>query len=170
MMMTMMIEMTYNEPTASPAIRRGESDMGNDPMGKVLVTAKIESVEDAYKVKFGLIPADQARTLVVTDALVDTGATELSMPKRLITQLGLTPFATRKTRTAGGLTTLQVYRAVRLVVQERECTCDVIELPDECPVCIGQIPLEALDFVVDPRGQKLIGNPEHNGEHMVDVL
>jgi hypothetical protein len=37
-------------------------------------------------------------------------------------------------------------------------------------VLIGQIPLEALDFVVDPIGQRLIGNPEHNGEHMIDIF
>ena len=144
--------------------------MGNDKMGKVLVTAKIESFEDAFMVKRGLLPEDQARKVEVTDALVDTGAHELSMPKRLIDQLGLEPISTRKARTAGGPRTFNVCGPVRLTVQGRFCSCDVIELPDDCPVCIGQIPLEQLDFVVDPRSQKLIGNPEHNGEQMVDVL
>lgn len=37
------------------------------------------------------------------------------------------------------------------------------------PPLIGQIPLEMLDFVVDPRGQKLIGNPEHGGEHVIEM-
>jgi hypothetical protein len=31
------------------------------------------------------------------------------------------------------------------------------------------IPLEMLDFVVDPRGQRLIGNPDHGGEWMIDM-
>jgi hypothetical protein len=35
-------------------------------------------------------------------------------------------------------------------------------------VLIGQIPLETLDFVVDPVGQKLIGNPAHGGEHIYE--
>jgi hypothetical protein len=35
---------------------------------------------------------------------------------------------------------------------------------------IGQIPLEMLDFVVDPTGQKLIGNPDHFGEQMIDLF
>ena len=35
---------------------------------------------------------------------------------------------------------------------------------------IGQIPLEGLDFTADPVGQRLIGNPQHDGEHMIDVL
>jgi hypothetical protein len=35
---------------------------------------------------------------------------------------------------------------------------------------IGQTPLELLDFVVDPIGQRLIGNPDHGGEQMIDVF
>jgi len=35
---------------------------------------------------------------------------------------------------------------------------------------IGQIPLELLDFVVDPFGQRLVGNPDHGGEHMIDMF
>jgi hypothetical protein len=46
---------------------------------------------------------------------------------------------------------------------------DVAEIPDDCPVLIGQIPLEGLDFVIDPVAQRLIGNPEHGGEHMADL-
>lgn len=46
---------------------------------------------------------------------------------------------------------------------------DVAELPDSRPVLIGQLPLEGLDFVVDPLGQRLIGNPAHGGEHMIEL-
>ena len=41
--------------------------------------------------------------------------------------------------------------------------------PDDCPVLIGQIPLEALDFVVDPANRRLIGNPAHGGEQMIEL-
>lgn len=44
------------------------------------------------------------------------------------------------------------------------------EIPDDCLVLIGRFPLEGLDFVVDPVGRRLIGNPEHGGEHMIGVL
>jgi hypothetical protein len=30
--------------------------------------------------------------------------------------------------------------------------------------------LEYMDFVVDPRQQKLIGNPAHNGEQMYEMM
>jgi hypothetical protein len=47
---------------------------------------------------------------------------------------------------------------------------DVSGIADHLPVIIGQIPLEAMDWVVDMRGQRLIGNPEHGGEDMVDIF
>ena len=143
--------------------------MGIDTMGKVLVTAKIESLEDLFKVEQGAIPADEARIIEVDDALVDTGATILSMPKRMIEQLGLRQVRIRQARTSGGPVTLRVFGTVRLTIQGRDCSSDVAELPDDCPVLIGQIPLEQLDFVVDPKNHRLIGNPAHGGEHILEL-
>jgi hypothetical protein len=30
--------------------------------------------------------------------------------------------------------------------------------------------VRSLDFVVDPVGQRLIGNPDHGGEQMIDIF
>jgi predicted aspartyl protease len=106
----------------------------------------------------------------VADALVDTGATGLSMPRQLIARLGLEPTRKRRARTSAGVIDVQTYGAVRLTIQGRDCVCDVTELPDECPVLVGQVPLEVLDFVVDPVNQQLIGNPAHGGEHILELL
>lgn len=143
--------------------------MENATMGKVLVMAKIENMHDLLDVRAGRLAAEKIRSVEVSDALVDTGATMLSMPKRLIDQLGLFPIRTRQVRTSAGPATVQVYTVVRLTIQERDCSSDVIELPDDCPVLIGQLALEALDFVVDPIGQRLIGNPAHGGEHIIEL-
>jgi len=51
----------------------------------------------------------------------------------------------------------------------RDCTVDVTEVPDTVPVLVGQIPLEFLDFAVDPKQQRLIGNPEQGGEHVLEL-
>lgn len=144
--------------------------MRTGTMGRVLVTAKIENLEDLYAVNLGVLTADKVRSIEVTDALVDTGATGLMVPTRFIAQLGLRSYRTRQARTAGGSTTIQVYGAVRLTIQGRDLTTDVMEVPDDLPVLIGQMPLEGLDFVVDPHGQRLIGNPDHGGQHMVDIF
>jgi predicted aspartyl protease len=143
--------------------------MGTDTMGRVTVTAMIENSGDLYMVEKGALAADQVRRIEVNDALVDTGATGLSMPKSLIHQLGLIPFRSRVARTSSGTATFQVYGGVRLTIQGRDCHLDVVELPDDCPVLIGQIPLESLDFVVDMSAHRLIGNPAHGGEHMIEL-
>jgi hypothetical protein len=44
------------------------------------------------------------------------------------------------------------------------------EIADEFPVLIGQVPLELLDWLVDPKGQRLMGNPAHGGEHVMEVF
>ncbi len=138
-------------------------------MGKVVVTATIENPEDLFSVHKGLMKPEEARRIEVTDALVDTGTTTLSLPKRLIAQLGLQPLRARRVRTSGGPTTLQVYSLVRLTIQDRDWSGEVVEVSDDCPVLVGQLPLEWLDFVVDPLGQRLIGNPTHGGEQMVEL-
>jgi clan AA aspartic protease len=144
--------------------------MGADIMGRVAVTAKIESLSDLFKVNEGSLSAEAVRTVEVTDALVDTGATYLCLPPRIISQLGLRPVRKRRIRTAGGPTDVSVYEPVRLTVQGRDCTIEVASIAEDCPVLIGQIPLEIMDFVVDPKGQRLIGNPEHGGEWMGEIF
>jgi predicted aspartyl protease len=138
--------------------------------GKVIVSAKIENLFDIEEVFKGQISEDRVRRLEVDDAMVDTGATSLSLPKRMIDELGLRQLRTARAKTAAGFATFGVYRPVRLTVQGRDCTVEVAELRDECRPLIGVIPLEILDFVVDPKGQRLIGNPAHGGEQINDMF
>jgi clan AA aspartic protease len=138
-------------------------------MGKVLVTARIENVLGLLNVSQGLLKPEQVRSVEVSDAFVDTGASTLCLPKRFVAQLGLKPGQRRRARTTAGTTTLQSYGLVRLTIQEREWNGDILEVPDNCPILVGLLPLEGLDFVVDPMGQRLIGNPEHGGEDMIEL-
>ena len=139
-------------------------------VGKVIVSAKIENVIDLYEASRGQIANDLVRHVEVSDAMVDTGATLLAMPKRMIEQLGITQIGTGRARTTVGLSTFGIFGPVRLTIQGRSCSVDVTEVADECPVLIGYVPLELLDFVVNPKGQSLIGNPEHGGEFMIDMF
>jgi predicted aspartyl protease len=138
-------------------------------VGKVVVSAKIENIEDLYALEKGQIAREQVRAIELTNAIVDTGATMLSLPADLIRQLGLKRLRTRHAKTTAGIQQFAIYGTVQLTVQGRDCRVDVAELPDECPALIGQVPLELLDFVVDPTGQRLLGNPEHGGEHMIEL-
>lgn len=141
-----------------------------ETMGKVLVRARVENLFDLYELEKGSIQPDDVRTIEIEDALVDTGATLLSLPKRYIGELGLSLIRSRTARTVAGMVRLNIYGTVRLTVQGRDVNTDVCEVPDDCPALIGQIPLEGLDFVVDLSGQKLIGNPDHGGEAMIDLF
>ena len=51
----------------------------------------------------GVITPEEVRRVTVEDALVDTGATRLSLPQPLIEQLGLTPFGKAKAYTSNGI-------------------------------------------------------------------
>jgi predicted aspartyl protease len=138
-------------------------------MGRVLTEATIENLKDLWDAERGMLPAEQVRRITVSDALVDTGATLVSLPSRLIAQLGLSPMATKRATSSTGGGQATVYEAVRLTIQGRFCTMDVMEVPDNVPVLIGQLPLEHLDFVVDLRNRTLIGNPAHGGEHVYEL-
>ncbi|MGA2798064.1 MAG: retropepsin-like aspartic protease [Thermoguttaceae bacterium] len=143
--------------------------METDTTGRVLVEAMLESLKDLWALEQGLIKPDQVRRIIVPDALVDTGATMLSLPTRMIRQLGLSKSWTRQVTTSRGTSNADVYSSVKLTIKGRECPMDVLEVPDDVPVLIGQIPLEYLDFVVDPQSRSLIGNPAHGGEQMYEM-
>jgi hypothetical protein len=70
-------------------------------MGKVLVTASVENLDDLSAANKGSLSVANVRRVEVTDALVDTGATGLLLPRKLIAQLGLDPL---RIRTAKAIT------------------------------------------------------------------
>ena len=94
----------------------------------------------------------------------------LLLPKRMVAALGLKPLRVRHSRGLGGDFLLPMYGTVRLTIQGRDCALDIGEIGDEYPVLVGQIPLESLDWIIDPKGHRLIGNPDHGGEWGIDVF
>ena len=81
-------------------------------MGKVLVPAKIESLDDPFRVRSGDRAEADVRRVEVTDALIDTGAFGLLLPMRMVEHLGLEAVRTRMSRTVGGDLPITTYRAV----------------------------------------------------------
>jgi len=139
-------------------------------MGRVMTAAKVENWGDLYCAGKGLIPPEQVHRIEVPDAMVETGSTYLAMPRRLIEQLDVEkPFTTARARTTRGSVVSNVYGPVRLTIQDRSCNVDIAEVDDGCPVLVGQVPLELLDFVIDTKGQRLIANPASGSERMFDL-
>jgi len=139
-------------------------------MGRVTTNATIENLEDRWMADRGTPPPTGVRRIEVVDALVDTGAMILSLPTRMIAELGLKPAGTKQTMTTAGPRAATLYQAVQLTIQDRDCIVSVIEVPDTVPVLIGQVPLELLDFVVDLSSRQLIGNPAHGGQQMFEMF
>lgn len=139
-------------------------------VGRVLTEVLIENLGDLSEVTRGVRSPEEVRRTPVRDALVDTGATTLALPTRIIEQLGLRKVYEKQARSTRGVGPVSVYEPVRVTIQDRFCTVDVMEVPNDVPVLVGQIPLEMLDLVVDPQGRRLIGNPEHNGEHILELF
>ena len=77
-------------------------------MGRVVVSAVIESLEDCYLVHRGQMPAEQVRRVEIADALVDSASTGLSLPKRMVAQLGLMPIRSRLAVTTVGFEVAQL--------------------------------------------------------------
>ena len=138
-------------------------------MGRVLTDALVENLRDFIAVEERKLPAEAVRRVELSEALVDTGATLLALPTRYIQQLGLTKTRERDSVSAKGKGTINIYEPVRLTILERFCAVEVMEVPDDVPPLIGQIPLETLDLVIDLRGHRLTGNPAHGGVETLEL-
>jgi len=97
---------------------------------------------------------------IQAQAFVDTGAGLFYLQTSLIKKLGLRQIDTVRSKTMSNLLEeRRVCSPVELKLAGRTGVFRVVEIPDELPNLIGQIPLEELDLVVGKR--KVIPNPEH---------
>jgi predicted aspartyl protease len=138
-------------------------------VGRIVVDMHVENDGDLSMVALGHLPANEFRYLDV-QALVDTGTTYVCLTTSDIARLGLRPVRTRRTRTSTGWVVHQFFSAVRITVQGRDCLIEVAEIPDGMLALLGQVPLEMLDFWIDMGNKRLVGNPEHGGEWVVDMF
>ena len=112
-------------------------------MGHVRVQLRITNPDDAEK------------TVVVPDALVDTGATSTCVPARLIESLGLRTRGSATVRTAEGVPELRASWA-ELELQGKSLVTHILISETLDTVLVGVTTLEGMGFVVDPRGERLI--------------
>jgi len=111
------------------------------------------------------------RELELKDVIVDSGASMMCLSKKMIEELDLEFIRRVKVNTAEGIVELGVYGPVLYEIKNRMATGEVLELRHpKIEALIGQIPLEQLDFLIDPSSNKLIYNPAHNGELVLDML
>ena len=133
------------------------------------IRIEIENRTDLILAEAGIINPETVRRVTIEDALVDTGATRLSLPAPLIEQLGLTPVGNTRARTTNGIVDRLIYSEVRFTVLERRGTMEVTDLPENVPVLVGHMVLELLDLCLDIK-KGLVYNPDHDNEWIEDQL
>jgi clan AA aspartic protease len=132
-------------------------------MGKVMTKMTLTNPADV------LARRRRARAVRI-EGLVDTGATTLVLPREVCRRLGLRLLGTRRVRYANGKTARVPWTVVRVGILGRETFCEaLVEAPGTTPL-IGQIPLEGLDLVVDPKSRQLRANPASPDAPLFDIL
>lgn len=137
-------------------------------MGRTSEKVIIRNLFDIEKVSNKLLNDEQIRTAEI-EAIVDTGAAYLCLPPDTIKKLGLPSKNKKNMLTANGRVTRKVFYGAEIIIQGRECQMQVLENDEQTPALLGYLVLEALDFVVDTNQQKVIPNPSHNGEWLIDM-
>ncbi|MFQ5824155.1 MAG: clan AA aspartic protease [bacterium] len=129
-------------------------------MGEVKHKIELENYVDRFLADEGKIDNGAVRKVTV-NALVDTGATMLVVPQEVVERLGLR--VSRKvivTYADARKDERDVTGGVIIKIGERHSNVECIVGPPNSEVLIGQVVLEVLDLIVDPKDQKLTPRPE----------
>lgn len=103
-------------------------------------------------------PLDTRLAPFEAQALVDTGALHLCLPKHVVLQLGLQTVQQREVTTADGQRHICDYVGpVEVKFQNRSCFVGALVLGDD--VLLGAVPMEDLDLVISPSRQTVEVNP-----------
>jgi clan AA aspartic protease len=131
---------------------------GGINMGKVIEKVKLTNLFEPTK-------------SVEIEAVVDTGATMLVLPQPVVEELGLKKIGDRRVRYANNQIHVKpVYRGVILELKGRDDIFSVLAEVEGSDPLVGQIVLEALDFVVDMSAKTVIPNPRSPDIPMVEIL
>jgi clan AA aspartic protease len=88
--------------------------------------------------------------------LVDTGASYLSLPARVLDRLGYQPIGTQRVVFATGATAVWDVTEVRVRLEGRERTVLAFLAEEGAPKLLGAQTLETFGLGVDPLGQRLV--------------
>ena len=125
-------------------------------MGQVLTTIAVTNRIDLVMAERGFISAEEVRSVTIDKVIVDTGATLLSLPAPIISQLGLKQVGERNVETSTGITIGRIFADAQIIVEGREGRFDCLELPEGVSaVLLGVTPLEELGLEPDLKNQRL---------------
>ena len=132
-------------------------------MGQVITTITVTNRIDGVMAQRGFISAEEVRSVILDNVVVDTGATLLSLPARIISQLGLIQVGERDVETSAGIKKGRIFADAQIIVEEREGRFDCLELPEGVSaLLLGVIPMEELGLEPDLKNRRLRVLPMNN--------
>ena len=132
-------------------------------MGQVITTITVTNRIDRVMAERGFISAEEVRSVILDNVVVDTGATLLSLPARIISQLGLIQVGERDVETSAGIKKGRIFADAQIIVEGREGRFDCLELPEGVSaVLLGVIPMEELGLEPDLKNRRLRVLPMNN--------
>ena len=132
-------------------------------MGQVITTITVTNFIDLVMAERGFIAAEEVRSVTLDNVVVDTGATLLSLPAPIISQLSLRQVGERDVETSAGIKKGRIFAGAQIIVEGREGRFDCLELPEGVSaVLLGVIPMEELGLEPDLKNRRLRILPMNN--------
>ena len=126
-------------------------------MGIVYTEITLKNSGDVMRAEDGDRKEEDIRQLTVR-ALVDTGAWTLVISEDISDKLGLRVRGAYRGRLANGVKAeSKIAGPVEIWWKDRSANCDVLVLPGARNVLLGAIPMEAMDLIVNPKGEEVVG-------------
>jgi clan AA aspartic protease len=126
-------------------------------MGTTYAEITLKNACDIEDVERGYIKESEVRQMTVK-SVVDTGAYTLFINEALRQRLGLRIESSSEVVLADDRVEIcPTTGPVRVCWKDRSMICDALVFPGEGMPLLGAIPMEAMDLIVDPRNEKLIG-------------
>lgn len=137
--------------------------------GRAIVKVKLTNFSDLIRSEAGEIPPEQVRS-VEKDGLVDTGATMLVGPEEIAQQRGL-PIAhhVNVTYADGRKEKRGIARGVVIEIMGRDALVEAIVEAPAANMLIGQVPLEVMDLITDPKAGTVGPRPDSSDAPLIEL-
>jgi clan AA aspartic protease len=129
-------------------------------MGVTYADIELIRSDDLALLDEGYIQENQIRRSTVR-ALVDSGASMLTIPESIKNQLRLRKLDDQQAELAdGSIINVEVVGPVEIRFENRMAIVSALVIPGEAEVLLGAIPMQAMDVLIDPKQERLIVNPK----------
>ena len=126
-------------------------------MGIVYTEITLRNAIDKGNAKSGILSEHEIRQVTV-QAMVDTGAWTLAISEDIREKLGLTIQGEMPATLANGTRAMyDLAGPVEVIWKNRRTICEALVLTDAKETLLGAIPLEAMDLMVHPLAEEVVG-------------